>query len=163
MKRTLGRAKGRLGETIRTRYRGLLRQITEMVRNLPSDGTDKLLRWSGDRKLPSELHWLVVHLLDRWRQLAVHQRRPGVPDSTNLVGGKVRADKTQIQDYKRTEDRFRSAQLHGGGLRCPGVGEKLTLWFSTASVPLPTLLGTVPLAPCPGTMSVPRTTRLSGG
>ena len=44
MKRTLGRAKGRLGKTMGTRYGGLLEQITEMVRELPTDGAERLLK-----------------------------------------------------------------------------------------------------------------------
>ena len=44
MKRTLGRAKGRLGKTMGTRYGGLLEQITEMVRELPADGAERLLK-----------------------------------------------------------------------------------------------------------------------
>ena len=81
--RTLGRAKGRLKSTIRNRYGELLEQITETVRELPPDGADRLFRWSQNRRLPPELRRLVVHLLERWRQMTVHQR--GVPNSTNWV------------------------------------------------------------------------------
>lgn len=88
MKRTLGRAKGRLGKIIRDRYGGLLDQLTEIVWELPADGADRLFRWSVDRGLPSELRWLVVHLLERWRQMTLHQRRPGVPSSTNWLEGR---------------------------------------------------------------------------
>lgn len=88
MKRTLGRAKARLDDTIRDRYGGLLEKITEVVRELPPDGANRLLRWSGDRRLPRELRWLVVHLLERWRQMTLHQRRPGVPNSTNWLEGR---------------------------------------------------------------------------
>ena len=31
---------------------------------------------------------LLVHLLERWRQLTVYQRQPGVPRSTNWVEGR---------------------------------------------------------------------------
>ena len=88
MKRTLGRAKGRLRGSIRERYGGLLDQITAIVRELPSDGGERLLRWSGDMGLPRELRWLVVHLLERWRQMTVHQRLPEVPHSTNWLEGR---------------------------------------------------------------------------
>ena len=77
MKRTLGRAKGRLAEDIRDCYGGLLDEITETVRELPPDGANRLLRWSRDRRLPPEL-----------RRLAIHQRRSGVPNSTNWVEGR---------------------------------------------------------------------------
>ena len=87
MKRTLGRAKGRLRGSIRERYGGLLDQITAIVRELPSDGGERLLRWSGDMGLPRELRWLVVHLLERWRQMTVHQRLPEVPVPTGWREG----------------------------------------------------------------------------
>ena len=38
--------------------------------------------------LPRELRWLVVHLLERWRQMTVHQRLPEVPNSTNWLEGR---------------------------------------------------------------------------
>ena len=88
MKRTLGRAKGRLPGNIRDRYGGLLDQITEMVRELPPDGANRLFRWSQDSRLPSELKRLVIHLLERWRQMTLHQRRSGVPNSTNWLEGR---------------------------------------------------------------------------
>lgn len=88
MKRTLGRAKRRLSEVTRECYGGLLAQISETVRELPPDGADKLLRWSTDTRLPSELRWLAVHLLERWRQMTVHQRRPEVPSNTNWLEGR---------------------------------------------------------------------------
>ena len=88
MKRTLGRGKGRLKESVRKHYDGLLKQTTETVRELPSDGGDRLLRWSGNRGLPPEIRWLVVHLLERWRQMTLYQRRPGVPSSTNWLEGR---------------------------------------------------------------------------
>ena len=88
MKRTLGRAKRRLPRDIRDRYGGLLDQISEMVRELPPDGADRLFRWSRDRWLPPELKRLVIHLLERWRQMTLHQRRSGVPNSTNWLEGR---------------------------------------------------------------------------
>ena len=88
MKRTLGRAKGRLAENIRDRYGGLLDEISETVRELPPDGANRLLSWSRDRRLPPELRRLAIHQLERWRQMTVHQRRLGVPNSTNWVEGR---------------------------------------------------------------------------
>ena len=88
MKRTLSRAKRRLEWSIRDRYGGLLDQITRIVRELPPDGADRLLRWSSDRGLPPELRWLVVHLLERWRQMTLHQQQPSVPSSTNWLEGR---------------------------------------------------------------------------
>ena len=63
--------------SIRDHYGGLLDQITQIVRELPPDGGDRLLQWSGDRGLPRELRWL-----------AVHQRLSGIPNSTNWLEGR---------------------------------------------------------------------------
>ena len=35
---------------------------------------------------------LAVHPQEPWRQMTLHQREPGVPDTTKLVGGTVRTD-----------------------------------------------------------------------
>ena len=75
MMRTLGRAKGRLGKRVRERYALVLEELSEMVRGLPSEGAQRLLSWPANRRLPPELRRLAVHLLDRWRQLTLHQRR----------------------------------------------------------------------------------------
>ena len=88
MRRTLGRARRRLPGNIRNRYGDLLDQITETVKELPPDSADRLFRWSRDRRLPPQLRRLVIHLLERWRQMTVHQRRSGVPNSTNWVEGR---------------------------------------------------------------------------
>ena len=100
MRRTLGRAKGRLGKEVRERYAMVLEEFTEMVRELPSDGAQRLLRWSANRKLPPELRRLAVHLLDRWRQMTLHQRREGVPESTNWLEGR----------FGRIKPRYRSTR-----------------------------------------------------
>ena len=88
MRRTLGRARGRLAGATRARYKGLLDQLSEMVRDLPSDGGRKLLRWSTDPGLPDELRWAITHLLVKWRELTLHQRRANVPNSTNWLEGR---------------------------------------------------------------------------
>lgn len=88
MKRTLGRAKGRLNKRVRTRYARLLEQISALVKELPVDGVAKLLRWYVNTALPPALRRLVVHLLERWHQLTVYQRQPGVPRSTNWLEGR---------------------------------------------------------------------------
>ena len=75
MRRTLGRAKGRLSKTTRIRHKALLDQLSEMVRRLPSDGARTLIGLSTRRRLPDELRWLVTHLLVRLRELTLHQRR----------------------------------------------------------------------------------------
>lgn len=100
MRRTLGRAKGRLSEDIRDRYAQTLEQFREIVAELPDDGAERLMRLVGNRKLPTELRRLAVHLLDRWRQLTLHHRREGVPKSTNWLEGR----------FGRIKPRYRSTR-----------------------------------------------------
>ena len=88
MRRTLGRAGGRLSKETRTHYKDLLDQLSEMVKQLPTDGAKRLFGWSADRQLPKELRWMVTHLLVKWRELTLHQRRSGVPNSTNWLEGR---------------------------------------------------------------------------
>ena len=71
-----------------------------MVRELPADGAERLVQWSVNRELPQKLRWLVVHLLERWRQMTVHQRLPGVPKSTNWLEGR----------FGRIKPRYRTAR-----------------------------------------------------
>ena len=88
MKRTLRRAKARLSEQTRIRHEYLLDQLWQTVRQLPSDGARRLIGWSTDRRLPDELRWMVTHLLVKWRELTLHQRRADVPNSTNWLEGR---------------------------------------------------------------------------
>ena len=122
MKRALGRATGRLAKAVRTHYGGLLREITEMIGQLPPDGANRLLRWSGDRRLPDELRWLVVHPPAVGRSAGTMEADDSSPAQISrtcehrLIGKKVRTSQTRIQGHQGTEDRLRSGQLHGGGL-----------------------------------------------
>ena len=88
MKRTLRRAKSRLSEPTRIRHEYLLDQLWQIVKQLPSDGARRLIGWSTDRRLPDELRWIVTHLLVKWRELTLHQRRADVPNSTNWLEGR---------------------------------------------------------------------------
>ena len=47
-------------------------------------------RWQGLLKpaLPRKLLRLAVHLPERWRQMTLHQREPGVPNSANWLKGR---------------------------------------------------------------------------
>ena len=90
MRRTLGRVKGRLNEEdTRDRYAQTLEQFRDIVAELPEDGAERLMRLEGNRKLPTELRRLAVHLLDRWIQLTLHHRREGVPEITNWLEGRL--------------------------------------------------------------------------
>ena len=89
---------------------------------LPLDGANRLLRWSGDRRLPDELRWLVVHPPAVCRSAGTMEADDSSPAPISrtcehrLVGRKVRASQTRIQDHQGTEDRFGSDKFHGGGL-----------------------------------------------
>lgn len=88
MKRTLRRSIGRLKADARDSFSPLIDQIKKLVTELPDNGADRLRNWARSRDLPDELRWLVVHLLERWRQMTVHQHRLDVPQNTNWVEGR---------------------------------------------------------------------------
>ena len=74
------------------RYNPPQQNGTEPVRELPADGAARLHHWARDPALPRELRRLAVHLPERWRQMTLHQREPGVPSSANWLEGRVRTD-----------------------------------------------------------------------
>ncbi len=43
--------------------------------------------WARDPALSRELRCLAVHLPERWRQMTLYQREPGVPNTTNWLEG----------------------------------------------------------------------------
>ncbi len=88
MQRTLGRWKGRLKLDLREAWGELLAQMSQLVKELPADGAARLHHWARDPALPRELRRLAVHLPERWRQMTLHQREPGVPNSTNWLEGR---------------------------------------------------------------------------
>lgn len=88
LRRGLGRAKSKLSDEVLERYGWLMEQMRELPRELPADGAQRLHRWARDKELPEELRLLAVRLLNRWRQMTLHRRRDGVPDSTNWVEGR---------------------------------------------------------------------------
>ena len=88
MQRTLGRWKGRLKPDLREAWGELLGQMAQLVKELPADGAARLHHWARDPTLPRELRRLAVHLQERWRQMTLHQREPGVPNTTNWLEGR---------------------------------------------------------------------------
>ena len=62
--------------------------MSQLVRELPADGDERLQQWARGPALPRELRRLVVHLPERWRQMTLHQREPGVPNTTNWLEGR---------------------------------------------------------------------------
>ncbi len=55
---------------------------------MPSDGGQRLLEWSKDRRLPDELRRPVTHILVKWRELTLRQRRTDVSNSANRLEGR---------------------------------------------------------------------------
>ena len=88
MQRTLGRWKGRLKPGLQETWGDLLAQMSQLVRELPPDGAERLHHWARDPALPRELRRLAVHLQERWRQMTLHQREPEVPNTTNWLEGR---------------------------------------------------------------------------
>ena len=69
-------------------YGWQLEKMRELLKELPDNGAEQLHRWSRDKEMSEELRLLAVRLLNRWREMTLHRRREGVPDSTNWVEGK---------------------------------------------------------------------------
>ena len=61
--------------------------MAQPVRELPTDGSERLHHWARDPALPRELRRLAAHLQERWRQMTLHQKEPEVPNSTNWLEG----------------------------------------------------------------------------
>ena len=85
MQRTLGRWKCRLKPDLREAWGELLGQL---ALELPADGAERLHHWARDPTLPRELRRLAVHLPERWRQMTLYQREPGVLNTTNWLEGR---------------------------------------------------------------------------
>ena len=88
LRRGLSRAKSKMSEQIRESYGWLLEEMRELLKELPADGAEQLHKWAADKELPEELRLLAVRLLNRWRQMTLHQRSEGVPESTNWLEGR---------------------------------------------------------------------------
>ena len=69
-------------------YGWQLEKMRELLKELPEKGAEQLHRWSRGKELAEELRLLAVRLQNRWREMTLHRRREGVPDSTKWVEGK---------------------------------------------------------------------------
>ena len=69
-------------------YGWQLEKMRELLRELLDKGAEQLHRWSRGKEMPEELRLLAVGLQNRWREMTLHRRSEGVPDSTNWVEGK---------------------------------------------------------------------------
>ena len=69
-------------------------------------------RWKGRLKpaLPRKLLRLAVHLPERWRQITLHQREPGLPNSADWLEGSFGRIKPRYR-LPRAEKRRRAADF----------------------------------------------------
>ena len=58
--------------------------MNEVTRSLAAGLAVAVFGQWGGRKLRR----LAVHLQERWRQMTLHQREPGVPNTTNWLEGR---------------------------------------------------------------------------
>ena len=98
--------------------------IEQVVRELPPDGGEQLLRLERRVWRSPPLRRLVVDLLQRWRSLVCHQRRVGVPSTNNWAEQAIGKSKVRFKTVRG----FKSVR---GAL----AGVALTQWlYSGAEV-----------------------------
>ena len=93
MKRTLGRARRKLGPAVVARYGPAWARLPQLLDDLPDTGEDELFTWreqAADPTTDTPDAWRrrVLHCLERWRQLRWTVRRPDVPATTNRLAGR---------------------------------------------------------------------------
>ena len=69
-------------------WKELLAQLSQLARELAADGAARLRHWARAPALPRDLRRLAVQLQERWRQMTLHQRESGIPNSTNWLAGR---------------------------------------------------------------------------
>ena len=80
--------------------------VREVVRDLPADGGDRLLRLEPRVRGSPELRRLVVDLLGRWPSLVYYQTHPGVPATNNRTEqaiGKSKVRFKTVRGFKSVE------------------------------------------------------------
>ena len=74
--------------------------IREVVRTLPRDGGDQLLRLERRVRRAPPLRRLVVDLLGRWPALVYHQDRPWVPATNNRTEQAIGKSKVRFKTVR---------------------------------------------------------------
>jgi len=74
--------------------------IREVVRELPADGGERLLRLERRARASPELRRLVVDLIGRWPALVYHQGRPWVPPTNNRAEQAIGKSKVRFKTVR---------------------------------------------------------------
>jgi transposase-like protein len=74
--------------------------IREVVRELPADGGERLLRLERRARASPELRRLVVDLIGRWPALVYHQGRPWVPATNNRAEQAIGKSKVRFKTVR---------------------------------------------------------------
>ena len=74
--------------------------LRRLVRDLPADGGDQLLRLERRVRASPELRRLVVDLLQRWPALVYHQGRPWVPATNNRTEQAIGKSKVRFKTVR---------------------------------------------------------------
>ena len=74
--------------------------LRRLLRDLPTDGGDRLLRLEPRTRASPELHRLVVDLLGRWTALVYHQTHPGVPATNNRTEQAIGKSKVRFKTVR---------------------------------------------------------------
>lgn len=74
--------------------------VREVLRELPADGGDRLLRLEPRVRASPELRRLVIDLIGRWPALVYHQGRPWVPTTNNRTEQAIGKSKVRFKTVR---------------------------------------------------------------
>jgi transposase-like protein len=74
--------------------------IRQVIRDLPPDGGERLLRLERRVRRSPPLRRLVVDLVERWPSLVCHQRRAGVPTTNNRTEQAIGKSKVRFKTVR---------------------------------------------------------------
>jgi len=74
--------------------------VRQLVRELPADGGERLLRLEPRVRGSPPLRRLVVDLLGRWTALVYHQQRPWVPATNNRTEQAIGKSKVRFKTVR---------------------------------------------------------------
>jgi len=74
--------------------------VRQLVRDLPADGGDRLLRLERRVRASPPLHRLVIDLITRWPALVYHQGRPWVPATNNRTEQAIGKSKVRFKTVR---------------------------------------------------------------
>jgi transposase-like protein len=75
-------------------------QVRQLVRDLPADGGERLLRLERRVRRAPPLRRLVVDLIQRWPALVYHQGRPWVPATNNRTEQAIGKSKVRFKTVR---------------------------------------------------------------